>query len=480
LAAVHAESFWSAVVSSSIFSGNSRYAVDFQSIIDRAVALASLPKSLMENQRAALANRSGALSSIGAKVGALKAAVDSVETAFGLSSFSSSVSATNIRTTLLTGVGKGTYTVAVSDAGAYSLATSRDTIPEVPETVIQEVSDPGAENIIDASDFSLELNGEVIATLTGVTSLNSLAAQINENAGGKVHAYIVNLAGGGETPEYHLSVQSNSYGADAIELTAQDVELSDQSLVDVQVLNTVSGSTVKYTVNGHSVESASQTVDLAPGLEMQIVDENDEANPETTITVTQPGASIRTALNSMIATFNAVIVELDKHVGEADGALAGLNIVQSIKSELRGFGEYGAATDDFNTLAAIGIEFASDGRLSLNDELYNQAVENGIDPLVEFLGSAETGGFLKRAVEILDSLTAEETGIVGNEIASLADSMELQDERIAAEQERIDRLTQDLQARMAKADALIASMEQQVSYITGMFESMRVASQALK
>jgi flagellar capping protein FliD len=46
------------------------------------------------------------------------------------------------------------------------------------------------------------------------------------------------------------------------------------------------------------------------------------------------------------------------------------------------------------------------------------------------------------------------------------------EERIAAEQERIDQLRQNLEARMAAADALIASMEQQAKYFQGLFESM--------
>jgi hypothetical protein len=41
---------------------------------------------------------------------------------------------------------------------------------------------------------------------------------------------------------------------------------------------------------------------------------------------------------------------------------------------------------------------------------------------------------------------------------------------------RIEALTNRLNAQMAAADALIASLEQQAVYISGMFESMRAAS----
>ena len=59
-------------------------------------------------------------------------------------------------------------------------------------------------------------------------------------------------------------------------------------------------------------------------------------------------------------------------------------------------------------------------------------------------------------------------------ITGLDASLRAEDERIAAEQDRIDNRTKDIQERMAAADALIAQMEQQATYITNMFESMRV------
>jgi len=51
-----------------------------------------------------------------------------------------------------------------------------------------------------------------------------------------------------------------------------------------------------------------------------------------------------------------------------------------------------------------------------------------------------------------------------------------QNQRIDDEQSRIDALTKDLTGRMAAADALIASLEQQVTYFTTLFGSMNGTS----
>jgi hypothetical protein len=55
-----------------------------------------------------------------------------------------------------------------------------------------------------------------------------------------------------------------------------------------------------------------------------------------------------------------------------------------------------------------------------------------------------------------------------------------QDARIAAEQERVDQTRARIEAQIAAADALIATMEQQVNYFNGLFEAMRAANQAMR
>ena len=89
-----------------------------------------------------------------------------------------------------------------------------------------------------------------------------------------------------------------------------------------------------------------------------------------------------------------------------------------------------------------------------------------------FLGSATTGGFLKTATDILNSLEDPISGTIETTRTSAQTAITNQNRRIANEQDRIDILQSSLIARMAAADALIASLEQQVTYFNSLFESM--------
>ena len=58
-----------------IFTGTSAYSQDFQNVITRAVAIASLPITLLTNQQTTLTNQSNELSTIDSKFTALQTAI---------------------------------------------------------------------------------------------------------------------------------------------------------------------------------------------------------------------------------------------------------------------------------------------------------------------------------------------------------------------------------------------------------------------
>jgi len=73
----------------------------------------------------------------------------------------------------------------------------------------------------------------------------------------------------------------------------------------------------------------------------------------------------------------------------------------------------------------------------------------------------------------MDGLENSTAGVISTAASTLADQVTWQNARITAEQERIDQMEEGLIARMAEADALIAELEQKVTYITGLFSAMQ-------
>src|ERR1022692_5115505 len=61
-----------------IFTGTSAYSQDFQNVITRAVAIASMPITLLTNQQTTLTNQSNELSTIDTKFTALQTAIQGI------------------------------------------------------------------------------------------------------------------------------------------------------------------------------------------------------------------------------------------------------------------------------------------------------------------------------------------------------------------------------------------------------------------
>jgi hypothetical protein len=144
--------------SSTLFNRNSRYSSDFQAVIDRTVAIASLRSSQLNAQEASLADQTTALAGLDTKFNALQAAVDKIAAAVGGSSFDGSVSdSTKLSVTLGDGPREGNYSVQVVDPGAYaSSMTSSSSVAATGSPHSYKLTISGVQHDIFAYDNSAE------------------------------------------------------------------------------------------------------------------------------------------------------------------------------------------------------------------------------------------------------------------------------------------------------------------------------------
>ena len=117
---------------------------------------------------------------------------------------------------------------------------------------------------------------------------------------------------------------------------------------------------------------------------------------------------------------------------------------------------------DFNALALMGTDFSNSAGVT------------------SFLGSAAGGGFLKAATDALNGLEDPTAGILKTTEGDLKTQITNIGNQITTKQNQVDQLQTKLTSQMAGADALIASMEQQYSYLSNMFQAQQTADQMYK
>jgi flagellar hook-associated protein 2 len=437
---------------SSIFSGSSRYSSDFQAVVDRAVAITSLSLTALTRQKETLSAQSSALQSLNTVFDSLQSSIANLSTATGLSSYSTAVSdGTIVSASLSSSAAEGAYTIEVTGLGSYTSTTSK--------TGLLKVTDPASQNISAASAFTVTVDGNSKQITPSTNTLNALVEAINSDTSLNVRASIVNL-GSTSSPDYRLALQSTKLGPVGIQLND-----GSQDLQNTQV----TGALATYKVNGIATEisSDSRTVTLAPGLTLQLLKQS-TSGVQTTVTVSRSSSAVSNALSSFVTAYNTATEQLTKHRGEAGGALGGQSIITSLSQAMRELVFYSGGSGAATSMMDLGLTFDDQGKLSFDGTKLSSIA---LGDLVSFLGDATQSGFLKNATDTMNGLTDSTSGLLDTSISSIQSQLTAQDARISTEQERVDNYRKDTERRMAQADALIASIEQQVLYVNGLFQA---------
>jgi flagellar hook-associated protein 2 len=431
------------------FTGGSLFANDLQQVITRAVNIASLPIQQLTNEKNKLSSQASALSQLSDQFTKLQASITSLTSAATSGSIAANVSDSSVVTaTASASTLPGTYNVQVLDPGTFSSSISNNGLTTV--------TNPAVQNISASTSFTLSVGAtNYPLTLSGST-LNALADSIN-GSGAPVQATIINI-GTGAQPDYRLAIQATGIGAQAIQLNDGSQDL----------LNSLApGSNASYTVNGQpagGISSTSRTVTIAPGLTANL-----EKAGTATISVAHDTTSVRNSLSAFVNAYNAVADELDKSHGVAGGALSGDSVVFSTSATLRSITSYSNGASTFSTLESLGIGFDKSGRLEFDPSQISSLSQTQTTALNNFLGDGTSTGFLKSSADALKSLLDPTNGLLPQAVSSVDAQISNQQQLIDTNQARVDALKTSLLQRIGAADALIASLEQQNNFITGLF-----------
>lgn len=440
------------MATTAIFSGNSRFANDFQQIIERSVAIASLPIRQLTVEKAALSDQSAAVGRIDAKFLDLQKAIESLSLTTGQSALKASVSDSAIVSAgVSAGAIEGGYSIEVVGLGSYSNAISMDGLPVV--------ADPYTVNISASSSFTLTVDGVSHSIAPEKNTLASLAEAINNSEAG-VRATMINL-GSVAAPDYRLSIQGESLAASTIQLNDGAADL---------LFTQATGSAATYRVNGQPatpISSLSRTVTVAPGLTIDLLKAG-----SAEVTVSRNTGSISSALNSFVTAFNAAVAELDGHRGESKGALFGQGVVGSLSQSLRELTSYTSLTGGVGSLTALGLSFDREGRLSFDSGMLDSLAAGNMSAVLDFIGDS-TAGFAKFAADLIDGLEGTPNGLIKSIAKSLSSQIQTQDRLIAQNEDRVKLMREGLERQMSAADTLIAGLEQQVKYFNGLFDAMK-------
>jgi flagellar hook-associated protein 2 len=432
------------------FNGSSTYATQLQSEITRAVSIASLPMTQLQNEEGTLTSQQTELQTIGNDFQSIQTALGTIDSAASASLAPSVSNGTVLSADVSTGALAGTYSVDVTNLGAQTNTISNSTLPTV--------ADPSSGNISTSSAFTLTVNGTNYSLSPASNNLNSLVSAINAS-GANVQATVVNV-GGSTSPNYELSVQGTQYAPTTIQLNDGTQNL---------LTSLSAGAYVQYQVNGQPATpatSTSRTLDISTGLTVTA-----QTTGTASVTVAQSATGVENAISSFVTAYNAAVDEVTKNRGQNGGALAGQSVLDGLSNTLSSLANYNSTSSGSVTnLTDIGISFDQNGHLQFDASTFESAASTSLNNVMSFVGSVSGNtGFLGAASTALTNVTDPTTGLIVSETNSLGTSITNLQTQISADQTYVNNLQSSITAQMATADAAIATLQSQDSQITAMF-----------
>ncbi|MGP0075350.1 MAG: flagellar filament capping protein FliD [Bryobacteraceae bacterium] len=427
--------------------GSSTFASDLQASVSRALQIASLPMQALQQDQSTISGKTSELSTLGNLFNSLQTALQGISSGTGSNSLQATVGNSSILSAAVSsGALTGAYTVQVLNPGSSSSAISSSAAP---------VTDPSTGNISASTSFTLTVgttNYQISAN-----NLNALAAAIN-SSGAPVQAVVLNL-GSPSAPNYQLSLQATGLGNVAL-------QLNDGTNNLLTSLNT--GTAGSYTVDGqppNGISTNSATVTIAPGLNVTLAQTG-----TTTVTVSSSLSSVSTQLSSFVTAYNAAFAELEKNIGQSGGALVGDSTVLDMRQTLTQMMSYSGSGGSITSLAQLGVEFTQQGTLTFDSSAIAGLNQTQISDALTFLGNPNSGGFLQYANNTLNSITDPISGAVATETQALDTQNQNDQTQITNDQAQLTLMQTNLQAQMAQANALIASLQSQTTFLQGLFQ----------
>ncbi|MBF0620798.1 MAG: flagellar filament capping protein FliD [Magnetococcales bacterium] len=202
----------------------------------------------------------------------------------------------------------------------------------------------------------------------------------------------------------NIRITETSSGVDA------GLEYGGSTVTQDDFFSSQAGQDASYSLDGITSYSSSNTVDnLVSGVTVKL---NSITENDTTLTVAQDSEALKEALHSLVDAFNGVVNTLSE---ERRSGLSGDELARNLTSQLRDVvnSEVDDTTTSINTLAELGVQTGAGGKLEIDEDKFQQAIEQNFTAVSEVVaGNSETG--TKGVAYQLDALVTELTGRTGS------------------------------------------------------------------
>jgi flagellar hook-associated protein 2 len=420
--------------------------IDVQGMVDQAIAAASGPIRLLQNQKTLIGKQANALQTLNTNLSSLLDTVNSLQDVSGQFNAQSAVSS---NTSVLNAAADST-----AAAGSHSITiTSLATTSSYYTAPVTTSSTPLA-----TGTFNITVGG----VTTGITvdstnnTLDGLASSINGlNIG--VSAGVVNDANGSR-----LTLVSKTTGAPG------DIAVTPGAYTGLSFTKAVTGANAALTVDGVPISSTSNTVTgVLAGVTLNL----SGTSPTTAVNVTvAPDTSKATdAINQFVSAYNTVVKGINDQFqvnpdGTGAGPLASLGTLRQVQQQLLSAMIFSVSGNGgIVNLSSLGVKMNNDGTLSTDSTAVQSNLAAHFSNAKAFLqgttsGGVTASGFATNFKSLLKNLTDPTQGPIGLTQAGLTQTTSDITRSISGMTANLAMRRQTLMAQYSQVDAILRAL----------------------
>lgn len=299
-------------------------------------------------------------------------------------------------------------------------------------------------------------------TTTDTTTVADLVKSLND-AGGSVSASLLNLGSGG----VRMAVTSGASGSRGrIALDSSSLAIAfNQTLAAQDALLSVGGSS---SGGGVLISSSTDSFDgVLPGVKLTLTEASQKV---VTVDVTKNNDGLSKQLSTIIDQYNKMHDKLSEltsfdPVKFTTGSLFGSS--EALRIDLA-FGQLFSGTHSgagsIRSISELGVSFDENGKLSLDKDRLQSALDRDPDAVKKFLSDKDKG-FSTIAKKVADSLAGTEHGALIKKSETLQSKIDLNSDRIESFNKRLDNQRERMLKQFYDMEAAIAKIQSNMSSI---------------
>ena len=437
------------------FTGISTFSSDFQTILSRAVAIATIPVKQLQNQQSDDLSKKQLLIGLNSVVSALGNSL----TSLGTLAASQALAATSSDTSTVVATDTGATSPAnytVSNVTSIASAASETSLNGYADSTAATVSSTGVVNLVVGS-VTKELD-----LTPAENNLQGLQNAINTSGLGVTASILT--TGTGPKPNF-LTLTATATGQAALQLI-DDPKGAATNLITA----TNQGSNLSFSLNNIPVTQSSNLVNsVIPGLSFTVLQKT--SGNTVNLSLSSQPSQLSSALSSFVSSYNAVVDQVQSQVGPSAGQLSGDPTVLQVEGLLRQLTTFSpGGNSSIQSLADLGISLDSTGHASFDSTAFSALSSTQISDAFKFLGSASTGfgGLSANITQVTDPIS----GLIALEENSLDTANTELTNRISTLTGRISTMQAALNAQLQRADAFVAELQSQQTSLNASLQSL--------